>query len=210
MKKSKQLSVWLKQQGIENQTVLDAISVVPREHFVSEEMQDYAYEDQALPIEGGQTISQPFVVARMTELILSDKQPNKVLEIGTGSGYQAAVLSQLFDEVYTIERYQTLLQQAEQRFEALDYKNIFTLHADGFLGWQEHAPYDGIIVTAAAPHMPAELLAQLADDGRMIIPIGAQYDLQRLVLVTRQGDDFQQVILDSVAFVPMLPGVAEE
>ncbi len=211
MKKSERLVEWLRAEGIENEDVLDAMAAVPRDHFISEEMQRYAYEDEALPIECGQTISQPYVVARMTELILGkEKKLEKVLEIGTGSGYQAAILSQLVDDVYTVERYKTLLYQAKQRFEVLGYNNIHTLHADGFLGWDVYAPYDGIIVTAAAPELPDALLEQLADGGRMVIPVGLPYDMQRLYLITCHGDDFEKQSLDFVAFVPLLPGVMDE
>lgn len=210
MEGSKQLVEWLQRSGIENKAVLKAMLSVPRNHFVSEEMQRYAYEDEALPIECGQTISQPYVVARMTDLILKKEGTKKILEIGTGSGYQAAVLSQLVEEVYTVERYKTLLQQAERRFQELGYDNIHTLHADGSLGWEEHAPYEGIIVTAATPELPPALLEQLAEDGRMVIPIGSSFGIQQLYLITRHGDDFEKQPLDSVAFVPLLPGVADE
>ncbi len=210
MKKSQDLVEWLKQTGIQNDAVLKAIADVPRDRFVSQEMQDVAFEDEALSIECGQTISQPYVVARMTELLLGDRPLKKVLEIGTGSGYQAAILSHLVDEVYTVERYKTLLQQATQRFETLGYDNIHTLHADGFLGWDVYAPFDGIIVTAAAPELPASLLEQLADGGRMVIPVGTPYETQQLFLITRQGDEFEKQALDPVIFVPMLPGVTDE
>jgi len=188
MRDSTDLIQWLKQSGIQNTTVLDAMAKVPRDEFVAEHLKRYAFEDEALPIDCEQTISQPYVVARMTELILQEDRLDKVLEIGTGSGYQAAVLSQLYKTVYSLERIQTLLDQAKSRFRALGYDNIHAHHVDGFGGWSSEAPYDAIIVTAAAPQIPMPLLEQLADGAKMIIrrcsamgrlwfhPISKKYD----------------------------------
>lgn len=197
----------LKRSGIESDAVLSAMEAVPRTEFVPEDLKPYAYEDEALPIGYDQTISQPFVIARMTELITTDNNLNRVLEIGTGSGYQAAILSQLFKEVYTIERIHSLLEDAEERFQKLGYSNIHSLYGDGYAGWAEHAPYDAIIVTAAAPEIPEALLEQLADGGRMVIPVGeAGMGGQRLDLVKRKDDHYDIEYLDAVVFVPMLPG----
>ncbi len=196
----------LRQAGIESDAVLAAIEAVPRDQFVPEDLKPYAYEDEALPIDCGQTISQPFVIARMTELITQDCTLNKVLEVGTGSGYQAAVLSQLFKDVYTIERIKTLLEDASERFQQLGYSNIHAQHADGYEGLAEHAPYDAIIVTAAAPEVPKALMDQMGDGGRMIIPVGIPGSGQRLQLITRRGDDYVVDTLDFVVFVPLLPG----
>jgi len=197
---------WLEQAGIQDPEVLAAMKKVPREQFVPEHLKHFAYEDEALPIDCGQTISQPFVVARMTELILQPGYRNRVLEIGTGSGYQAAVLCHLFKEVYTVERVETLLQQAQTRFKQLGYKNIDTDYADGFNGWPSAAPFDAIIVTAAAPRIPPALLEQLADGAKMIIPVGDSGTTQYLKQVIRQGDHYDIESLDAVVFVPMLPG----
>ena len=196
----------LRQAGINNDSVLTAMQAVRRDAFVTEELKPYAYEDEALPIECGQTISQPFVIGRMTELIIRDIPLNKVLEVGTGSGYQAAILSQLFKDVYTIERIKTLLELAEERFQKLEYTNIHTLYGDGYEGWQEHAPYNAIIVTAAAPEIPQTLMDQMADGGRMIIPVGIPNRGQRLQLVKRKGEAYDIETLDPVVFVPLVPG----
>lgn len=206
MKDIEALISWLKQVGISQEDVLDAMRNVPRDQFVPEHLKPYAYEDEALPIDCRQTISQPFVVARMTELILQDGYRNKILEIGTGSGYQAAVLSHLFKSVYTVERIETLLEQAKGRFKKLGYNNIHTGYSDGFEGWESEAPFDAIIVTAAAPEIPASLLDQLADGGKMIIPVGVSGATQFLQLVTKRGDQYDIRSLDAVVFVPMLPG----
>jgi len=196
----------LQQEGIKNQDVLNAINTVPREDFVPNKLQDLAYANEALPIGESQTISQPYVVARMTECIYENNNTDKVLEIGTGSGYQAAILSLLFKQVYSIERIQSLLTDAEKRFKQLGYKNIKTLYDDGNKGWQQHAPYNAIIVTAGAEIIPKPLLDQLADNGRLMIPVGAAFTGQELQLITRKGDDFTTQYLDLVAFVPLLHG----
>lgn len=197
----------LRQQGIRDPRVLDAIANVPREHFIEEDLAQSAYENRALPIGHGQTISQPFIVARMTELLLQEGHLNKVLEIGTGSGYQAAVLAALVPEVYTVERINSLYQQAKQRFARWHYTNIHQRYGDGFLGWKEHEPYDGILVTAAAQEIPTCLLEQLADGGRLILPL-AQGLFQTLQLIKRVGDRWESSEQDGVIFVPLLRGEA--
>lgn len=210
MKKNQTMLIeHLKAGGITNKQLLNAIGTVPREQFVSPDFTAYAYEDEALPIKHGQTISQPFIVARMTELILKPGFTNNVLEIGTGSGYQAAILSQLFDQVYTIERIKPLLEQAQTRFEALHYLNIHTRFSDGFAGWPEAAPFDAIIVTAAASQLPAHLVEQLKDGGQMIIPIGNSNATQWLQRITHRGDELEIETLDPVVFVPLLAGKQE-
>lgn len=194
-------------EGIENPRVLAAMLAVPRHLFVPKSYQPYAYQDSALAIAHDQTISQPFVVARMTEIILKNIVPNKVLEIGTGSGYQAAVLSKVFKEVYTIERIAGLADSAKQLLEELHYNNIHFLYGDGRLGWPNHAPYDAIIVTAGAEEIPPALLTQLADPGVMIIPVGSRYNQALTVIQRHQGEIFQE-IADAVVFVPLKSGKA--
>jgi len=165
-----------------------------------------AYEDSSLPIGHGVTISQPYIVARMTELILSEGVPDKVLEVGTGSGYQAAVLSRLVDQVYSVERIAALTNQARSRFTQLNYNNIRLRHTDGSWGWPEYAPYPAIIVTAAPPEVPTALLEQLADDGILVIPVGDQGSTQSLLVIQRKGDEFVHKKYEDVYFVPMLDG----
>lgn len=195
--------------GIMNQAVLDAIAVVPRHLFVPEHLKKYAYENMALPIVAGQTISQPFVVARMTEIILADRlRLHKILEIGTGSGYQAAVLAQVADQVYSVERIEELSLTAQAILKKLSYNNVFVLHADGYLGWKKHRPYDAIIVTAAAPSIPQALLTQLAVGGRLVIPVDNPQGSQDLQLITRQKNKWHMEKLDGVLFVPMRHGVS--
>lgn len=195
----------LKEQGIGNHKVLDAMRNTPRHLFVDEALASRAYEDTALPIGYNQTISQPYIVAKMTELLLASGPLAKVLEIGTGCGYQTAVLSQLVDYVYTVERIQPLQKKAKNLVWSLKHKNISYLHSDGGWGWPEHAPYDGILVTAAPPEIPEMLLRQLAVGGVMVIPIGhaGGQELQR---VTRNASGFEVEILESVNFVPFLSG----
>ncbi|WP_341328939.1 protein-L-isoaspartate(D-aspartate) O-methyltransferase [Methylotuvimicrobium sp. KM2] len=195
----------LKEQGITNHKILDAMRNTPRHLFVDEALASRAYEDTALPIGYNQTISQPYIVAKMTELLLASGPLAKVLEIGTGCGYQTAVLSQLVDYVYTVERIQPLQKKAKNLVWSLKHKNISYLHSDGGWGWPEHAPYDGILVTAAPPEIPEMLLRQLAVGGVMVIPIGhaGGQELQR---VTRNASGFEVEILESVNFVPFLSG----
>jgi protein-L-isoaspartate(D-aspartate) O-methyltransferase len=195
----------LRREGIRNERVLEVIRNTPRHLFLDEALASRSYEDTALPISYGQTISQPYIVARMTELLLERGQVKKVLEVGTGSGYQAAILSQLVEVVYSVERIEPLVKQARQRFFDLKYNNIRLMHSDGNWGWPEHAPYDGILVTAAPVAVPEELLQQLAVGARLVIPIGEQ-GLQRLVTVTRTADGFEQEQQEYVSFVPLLAG----
>lgn len=198
----------LRGQGISDQRVLSAIEKVPRELFVSDAFDDQAYDDTALPIECGQTISQPFVVAYMSQALKTDERC-KVLEIGTGSGYQAAVLAHLCRRVYTIERYRTLLKQAEARFAALDLHTISTRVGDGGKGWPEQAPFDRIIVTAAASDVPPVLVDQLAPHGIMVVPIGEAGDTQQLLRITKRAAGYDAEELLPVRFVPLIEGVAQ-
>ena len=196
----------LRREGISDRNVLSAIERIPREVFVPEPFRERAYDNTALPISQGQTISQPFVVAFMTqELQLGDRM--KVLEIGTGSGYQAAILSRLCRRVYTIERYRSLLQEANQRFEQLRLYNITTRLGDGNKGWPEQAPFERIMVTAGAETVPRQLAEQLADGGIMLVPVGPREE-QQIVRVRRDGEDFAQDNLLPVRFVPLVDGVA--
>ncbi len=200
----------LRRQGISNTEVLSAIERVPREVFVPPTFQDRAYENIALPIASGQTISQPYVVAYMTQMLELDKM-RKVLEIGTGSGYQTAILAKLCRRVYSIERYRNLLQSAEEAFKALKITNITTKVGDGHKGWKEQAPFDRILVTAAAEEIPENLVTQLANDGIMILPVGADPANQHIVKVTKDGKgEVTEEQLLPVRFVPMVQGVAEE
>jgi len=193
-------------QGIDHAGVLDQIRSVPRHLFVDEALASRAYEDTALPIGLGQTISQPYVVARMTAAIVAGGRPAKVLEIGTGCGYQTAVLAGLAGHVYSIERVGQLLRKARQRLRQLKISNVHFRHGDGWEGWSRYAPFDGIIVTAAPPETPHALLEQLAEGGRLIIPVGSRGH-QELLEITRNGDQFEKRVLDNVVFVPLLPGL---
>ncbi|MEZ5444054.1 MAG: protein-L-isoaspartate(D-aspartate) O-methyltransferase [Lysobacterales bacterium] len=195
--------------GIADERVLEVIRRLPRHAFVDEALASRAYEDTALPIGLGQTISQPFIVARMTAALLAaaDGAPQRVLEVGTGSGYQAAVLSPLVGEVYTVERIDELLFQARRRFRRLGLKNIRSRHADGHVGWPEEAPFDAIIVTAAAEQLVPALIEQLVDGGVLVAPVGPAGQ-QQLLRLTRQGDALRRETLDAVSFVPMLGGLA--
>lgn len=195
----------LADQGIRSSAVLDRIRKVPRHLFVDEALASRAYEDTALPIGLGQTISQPYIVARMTEALLADRECERVLEIGTGCGYQTAVLAPLVKEVYTVERIHELLRRSRQRLRDLDLYNVRFRQGDGWLGWPKYAPYDGIIVTAAAPELPERLLEQLAPEGRMIIPVGP-VGRQELTRVVRQDDHFESTSLGAVSFVPLVHG----
>ena len=195
----------LKDQGIRSRDVLEQIRNVPRHLFVDEALASRAYEDTALPIGLGQTISQPFVVARMTEALLADFAGESVLEIGTGCGYQTTVLSPLVKKIYTVERIPELLKKTKQRLRDLDIYNVQFRPGDGWEGWNKYAPYDDIIVTAAAPEIPEKLLAQLAPGGRLIIPVGPQ-GRQELTMVIQSGDHFDQLSLGAVSFVPLVAG----
>jgi protein-L-isoaspartate(D-aspartate) O-methyltransferase len=195
----------LRDQGIANAVVLDQIRNIPRHLFVDEALATRAYEDTALPIGHGQTISQPFVVARMTEALIEGGTPGKVLEIGTGCGYQTAVLSPLVRFVYSIERISALLERARQRFRELSIRNVHLRHGDGFLGWPAHGPYDAILMAAAPLAIPEVLFEQLAPGGRLIAPVGPE-GRQQLVRITRRGDDMHKETLGLVSFVPLLKG----
>ncbi len=195
----------LRQKGIHNEKILDVIANTPRHLFVDEALASRAYEDTALPIGYAQTISQPYVVALMTDLVLQD-HPQKVLEIGTGSGYQAAILAPLVEKVYTVERIEPLATQARQRFRKLGVRNVRASYSDGTEGLPEFAPYDAIITTAAAEAIPEALLEQLSPEGgRLIIPLGGRMH-QTLTVVSRNGDEYEREELDPVVFVPLLTG----
>jgi len=195
----------LRDNGIRNEAVLNQIRNVPRHLFVDEALASRAYEDTALPIGLGQTISQPWVVARMTEALLEGFEGEKVLEIGTGCGYQTAVMAPLVKKIYTVERLPELLKRTRQRLRDLDVYNVQFRPGDGWEGWPKYAPYDGIIVTAAANRLPEKLLQQLAPGGRMVIPVGPS-GYQDLLLVTRRDDHFEEMSLGAVSFVPLVPG----
>ena len=199
----------LRRHGIADAAVLRAMDEVPREHFVPNAYADAAYRDQALPIPCGQTISQPYVVAYMTEQ-LGVRSNDRVLEVGTGSGYQAAVLSRLAREVITIERFRTLAEAARARLETLGYRNVEVRLGDGLAGAPDQAPFDRIIVTAACETVPETLLAQLAPDGIMVLPLGPHASPQNLVKLTKSQDGLHQEELLAVRFVPLLPGQARE
>jgi protein-L-isoaspartate(D-aspartate) O-methyltransferase len=199
----------LREQGIADERVLEAMAAVPRHLFVEEALASRAYEDTALPIGYGQTISQPFVVARMIEVLLQGRPLGKVLEVGTGCGYQAAVLASLAVEVYSIERIKELLERARGNLRELRLKNLRLAHGDGAAGMEKAAPFDSIILAAAAPRMPQALLPQLARGGRMILPLRERgADAQRLVLVECSRLGYAETVLDPVRFVPLQPGKA--
>ena len=192
----------LKTRGIDNEKVLDIMGNIERHKFVPSSLVNNAYDDNPLPIGYGQTISQPYIVALMTQSLEVDKN-DKVLELGTGSGYQAAVLAELVKEVYTIEIIEELANSAEKRLKNLGYKNVKVKNADGYFGWEEFAPYDAIIVTAAANHIPPPLLEQLKDGGKLIIPLGSTLTFQTLTLVTKKGNDLETEFITGVRFVPL-------
>ncbi|MDU4092580.1 MAG: protein-L-isoaspartate(D-aspartate) O-methyltransferase [Pantoea sp.] len=193
----------LHQQGIEDELLLKAIGDVPRERFVDEALEHQAWENMSLPIGSGQTISQPYMVARMTAL-LELKPDSRVLEIGTGSGYQTAILAHLVDHVCSVERIKGLQWQAKRRLKQLDLHNVSTRHGDGWQGWAARAPFDAIIVTAAPPEIPEALLAQLDEGGIMVLPVGEE--IQSLKRVRRKGGEFMVDIIEPVRFVPLVQG----
>ena len=199
----------LRNQGVRDRRVLEAVERVPREKFLPPELAGEAYADHALPIACGQTISQPFIVAFMTDRLKLDDRM-KVLEVGTGSGYQTAILSRLCRRVYTIERYRTLLKAAEERFKELRLANITTLAGDGMRGWPAQAPFDRIIVTAAAREIPEALMQQLGIGGVMVIPVEVSEDRQELKRVTRDEQGYEFESLMPVRFVPLVSGLARE
>jgi protein-L-isoaspartate(D-aspartate) O-methyltransferase len=196
----------LREQGIRDEVTLSAIGSIPRHIFVDEALSSRAYEDVSLPIGFGQTISQPYIVARMTEILRGNGNLNRVLEVGTGCGYQTAVLSKLAKEVFSVERIGPLLMKARGNLRKLRLQNIKLKHADGAMGIPELAPFDGIIVTAASGHIPEELLAQLAVGGRMVIPVGTEE--QTLFLIERTPTEYLQTKLEAVKFVPLLGGTS--
>lgn len=196
----------LREAGIRDERVLVRILETPRHLFVDEALSHRAYEDTALPIGFGQTISQPYIVARMSEAILEDGRPEKVLEIGTGSAYQTAILAPLVGQVYSVERVARLLDRARERLQLLGIHNVRLKHGDGYQGWPYYAPYDAIIVTAAPETLPATLLEQLAEGGKLVAPVGPSH-FQELLVVERHGAEFRQRTLCAVSFVPMLGGV---
>jgi protein-L-isoaspartate(D-aspartate) O-methyltransferase len=204
-RKGESLAQLLHKEGISNTKVLNAIAQTPRELFLPDALKHKAYQNTALPIGQGQTISQPYIVARMTELLLeSENQAQSVLEIGTGSGYQTAVLAQLFTGVYSVERIKTLQFQAKRRMNQLDLHNVKMKHGDGWLGWSSKGPYDAIIVTAAASSIPEKLYQQLNEGGRLIIPVGEEN--QQLHCITKRKDKLESKIIESVRFVPLVAG----
>ena len=194
----------LREQGVRDEVVLTAIGSIARHIFVDEALSSRAYEDVSLPIGFGQTISQPYIVARMTEILRAGKPLGKVLEIGTGCGYQTSVLSKIAKEVYSVERISPLLMKARGHLRELRMSNIKLKHADGIMGLPDLAPFDGIMVTAAASHIPDDLLQQLAVGGRMVIPVGT--DEQILYLIERTPADYLKTKLEAVKFVPLLGG----
>jgi len=197
----------LREQGITDPRVLERIRAVPRHLFVDEALASRAYEDTALPIGYGQTISQPYVVARMTSALIEGTAPRKVLEVGTGCGYQTAVLAPLVATVYSVERIAALQVRARQVLRDLRIRNVFMRHGDGFEGWPPYAPYDGILVAAAAMAVPDALLAQLGSGGRLIMPVGPDRE-QELVRITRHGESFEREVLGPATFVPLLQGLS--
>lgn len=196
----------LRESGIRSETVLELIRTTPRHIFIDEALASRAYDNTALPIGHNQTISQPYIVARMTEALIEDGLPESVLEIGTGCGYQTVILSRVAGRVHTLERIDALLYRARERFHALKIRNIRARHGDGNLGWPEHAPYDAILVSAAPVGVPRMLLDQLAPGGRLVIPVGRSGE-QELLSIIRTPAGFEERRLDWVSFVPMLEGV---
>ncbi len=201
--KADRLIEFLSANGITDQQVLKVIHELPREYFVSQAMIHQAYDNNALPIGQGQTISQPYIVAKMTQM-LELQRNSRVLEVGTGSGYQTAILSQLVEHVFSIERIKSLQWEAKRRLKQLDIYNVSTKHGDGWQGWAAKAPFDAIIVTAAAQTVPQALLDQLAEGGKLVIPVGEEQ--QQLYKITRKGDEFISQLIETVRFVPLVAG----
>ncbi len=197
----------LMEQGVRDMRVLEVMRSLPRHMFVDEALATRAYEDTALPIGSGQTISQPYAVARMSEALLAGGRLHKVLEVGTGCGYQSAVLAALADEVYSVERIGDLVRRTRERLQRLQIRNVRIRHGDGYAGWAEHGPYDGILVAAAPTQVPAALLEQLAEGGRLIVPVGERGS-QQLLQISRIDGELKQEVLEMVSFVPMLHGAS--
>ena len=191
-------------EGIRDQRVLQAIAKSPRHIFVPEILAHKAYDNTALPIGQGQTISQPYIVAKMSELLLADGMPESILEIGTGSGYQTSILAQLVPKVFSVERIKSLQWQAKRQLQSMDLHNVAMKHGDGWKGWHSKSPFQAIIVTAAPSEVPQALLEQLADGGRLVIPVGL--DTQVLKVITRHGDEYKEQQVEMVKFVPLVPG----
>lgn len=198
------LAQLLKTLGINNDVVLNAISDVPRHIFVEQTLAHKAYENTALPIGQGQTISQPYTVAKMTQMLVEHGVTTNILEVGTGSGYQASILGKIFDKIYSVERIRALQFAAKKRLQMLDIYNIQMKHGDGWNGWQSKAPFDAIIVTAAPSSVPEQLKMQLADGGILVLPVGTEQ--QTLVSIVRNGDEFVEKRWESVKFVPLVAG----
>ncbi|MCP4696828.1 MAG: protein-L-isoaspartate(D-aspartate) O-methyltransferase [Gammaproteobacteria bacterium] len=198
----------LREQGIRSEKILDVIRFTPRHVFIEEALDSHAYDNYPLPIGYGQTISQPYIVARMTEALLGDEELDKVLEIGTGCGYQTAILAQLAGKVCTVERIKALAVQARKIVNSLGLVNVCFRYGDGYLGWPEHGPYQGIMVTAAPETVPSALLEQLAPGGRMVIPVGPNHSYQILKRITRTRTGYNTERLDDVAFVPLKKGIS--
>ncbi len=194
----------LQAEGISNPQVIAAIANSPRHIFIPEILAHKAYDNTALPIGQGQTISQPYIVAKMSELLLAEGRPSSILEIGTGSGYQTSILAQLTDKVFSVERIKSLQFQAKRCLRAMDLHNISMKHGDGWQGWASKTPFDAIIVTAGAASVPKALLEQLVDGGRLVIPVGEQ--TQILKIITRTGDSYSEQQVEAVRFVPLVPG----
>ncbi|MCC2617983.1 protein-L-isoaspartate(D-aspartate) O-methyltransferase [Aestuariibacter halophilus] len=204
-RKGDTLARLLQQEGISDPRVLSAIAATPRELFLPDALRHKAYQNTALPIGQGQTISQPYIVARMTELLLTSLSPQStVLEIGTGSGYQTAILAQVFSHVYSVERIKSLQFQAKRRMNQLDLHNVSMKHGDGWQGWPSKGPFDGIIVTAAASHLPTALIEQLTEQGKLVIPVGSAE--QHLQCIHRTDEGFDTEVVESVRFVPLIAG----
>lgn len=203
-----QLLVNLRMQGISNLRVLEALRAVPRERFIDEALASHAYANHPLPIGFGQTISQPFIVARMTEALINHTQMDTVLEIGSGCGYQTAILARLVNKVYSVERIKRLYKSASYNLQSLGIQNIQMKYGDGYEGWFEHAPYQGIMVTAAPETLPTNLLHQLAIGGCMIIPVGAPRTSQTLLKIVRTRTHYEQHTLEAVSFVPLKQGIS--
>lgn len=207
MNQTKELISELKKAGISNAKVLDAIKNVPRDYFTRSKDSHRAFKNIAMSIDCQQTISQPYIVALMTEALFRHPNPQKILEIGTGSGYQSAILAYLFPEVFSVERILPLYKSATEKLKALQITNVQTSYGDGFQGWPEHAPYDGILVTACAPDVPPSLLDQLSPKGGiLVIPLGTQEGVQKLRLFEKQDDKITSSHLEFVSFVPLLKG----
>ena len=198
------LAELLQREGVEDKVVLSAIADIPRHLFIDDVLKHKAYQNTALPIGQGQTISQPYIVARMTELLRLAGVREKVLEIGTGSGYQTAILAKTFTKVFSVERIKALQWQAKRRLHNLDLYNVYMKHGDGWQGWASKAPFDAIIVTAGAVTVPQALLEQLVDGGRLVIPVGDK--TQILKIITRQGNNYNEKQVEAVRFVPLVAG----